>query len=83
MTTSKKPFIAVHSIHSNFDREYIASDKIDPETGARKLCAVTLVTQPKSWIEVPDSEVPRLLKLGAIREPTAEELQLRQMSQGR
>jgi len=75
--------IASTRILSNFARTYHPSDKIDPDTGARKLIADTITTLPGEWIvDVPDEEAARLLRLGAVRQPTPEEQQLRALANG-
>jgi hypothetical protein len=71
--------IAQHTIQDNIAGNFTMG-RIDPETGAHKLIAATRVTPPGAWVDFPDDEGARLLKLGAAREPTAQELQLRRLA---
>jgi hypothetical protein len=72
--------VALCTIKDNVDGHFAVSDKFNPETGEYKLVAVSRTTKAGGWVDLPSDEAARLIKLGAAREPTAEELQLHRLS---
>jgi hypothetical protein len=71
---------AVHGGLAGSER-WEATGRFDAE-GEAKLRRVPRIVPPGTYAEFDDDQVPRLLSLGAIREPTEHELMLWKMANG-
>jgi len=72
--------VALNTIKDNVARNFTVSDRVDPESGEHKLVAVTRTTLPGQWADFPPEDSARLIRLGAAREPTDQELELRRLA---
>jgi hypothetical protein len=72
--------VALNTIKDNVGQNFALSNRINPETGEYKLVAVSRTTKPGGWVDFSEDEAARLIKVGAARGPTAEELTLRRLA---
>jgi hypothetical protein len=72
--------ISLGTTKDNVRQIFALSNRINPETGEYKLVAATRTTTPGGWMDFPVDEAARLIKVGAARAPTAEEMTLRRLA---
>jgi hypothetical protein len=74
-----KILISNYKIGHNHANIHSVLDEVDPATGNRKIKAEIQWVNPGEFIDWPDDdEAARMIASGHAREPTADELRLRQ-----
>jgi len=75
-------FIAISEIQHNLDGRFETTNDIDEETGEYRVRAVSTVLKAGQMHEVEDSFGTEMIRIGAAREPSEQELILHSLANG-